>query len=276
MDSVFIEHGNGCEFVMSRAEFDRIECPGVVVTVEELAVLLDYPPAEFWRRSKLNDRREDVQAMPAEILQRATREFITAPEEFQDRFAVASWSGASDGSGSRAILSESFSSHVESMAEAIDAHKWARILINDHNSERGVAWVWEIADGIWLKVMPETVSPAVVTRLHVVKDTKTDTIRREMHRRPVFMDAAAMALGALQGRGGCDGVATVWAQSFTPFHVRAIQLDDDYIKIGEHRINRAVTILSQCLERDAWPGHDVIEEWAPSKYEMREVTGDEN
>lgn len=152
---------------------------------------------------------------------------------------------------------------VEAMAAAIRAHPLASALFDAScgEAEQSLFWV-DDEFGIWRRARLDWLPWTRTGRRLIIGDYKTaaavdpDSVRKAVANYGYYISAAQYT-DAARALGLDDDPAflLVFQMKDPPYLVNVVQLDDDAIRAGRERMQRACEMFRDCTQTGIWPGY---------------------
>lgn len=150
----------------------------------------------------------------------------------------------------RTVLTEEQDAEARAMADAVHSHSIAASLLSSGEPE--VSILWTHASGIPMKSRLDWLRRDVIVDLKTTKSLSTFPTQAARLRYP--MQAAAYVEAVYRSRGRRLPFKVIAVENKPPFDVAVYSLPAETMAVGERDLERAVQLLLECRERDAWPG----------------------
>lgn len=150
----------------------------------------------------------------------------------------------------------------------------ARLAINDCDDFSGISlddgvsetpMFWQEENGVWCKIMPDW--RLSDNRILIDYKTTSGSSSPEKAARQIMEQLDGDIQAALYRRGvkkltGVDAKFVFMVQeTVAPYAVSFIGVSPTYLALGEDKVETAIALFGECLERNEWPGYERRINW---------------
>jgi hypothetical protein len=154
-------------------------------------------------------------------------------------------------------------SQVQAMALAIREHPLASALLDPGRGDAEQSLFWTDAEfGIWRRARLDWLPRPRPGRRMVVPDFKTcdradsGSVRKAVANYGYHLQAAQYTDGVTAlGLDDDPAFVFIFQEKAPPYLVNVVQLDDDAIRAGRERMQRACEMFRDCTQTGIWPGY---------------------
>jgi hypothetical protein len=159
---------------------------------------------------------------------------------------------------------------IRAMARTINAHPTARLALRGGHPEV-TAIHRDSETGLWLKVRPDYLTPALAVNLKTCRDNGKDAFTRQSWSLGYHI-GAAMSMDVLRALGRDVPYAFLTVETEPPYIPAVRVLSDELIQAGRLIYRRALRRWADCLSSGRWPGYaDDVETLHPTGWMSKEI-----
>jgi hypothetical protein len=230
-------------------------------------------PLAYWAQSPFNPKREPQKETEALEFGRAAHMLLLGEGGFAERYRLRpaelngkpwqgnrtdckEWLKAVKSEGKSVITAEQIDT-LRRMAEALSRHP-----MHLNGQTRGLVEHSGFAkiDDIWLRIRPDLIptDSGDYVDIKTAEDMSYEGLSRAIFNFGYHIQGALVrkVIRSIIGPDAFTSFTLLFIEKSSPYDVRAFQLKDNALDLGEQQIDHALRDLKRCIETATWPGYD--------------------